>query len=207
MIEYKDIIEMVSMEELLNYYGIQRDRAGRYRCPFHDDKNPSAGIDKNGWFHCFACGANYNVIGFVAAYEACSKANAITLLNAMFDLKLDSSMSLEERHRIRQRKIDRENERQKLLCNKELALQIIASEICAWKKIQKDSHPTRGQIKKDEWKAERLFFYSLKQQEWLEWLDSKVRGYYTETIFDDMYDVPNKDLVERIIKDKTFLYL
>jgi hypothetical protein len=38
-------------------------------CPFHDDKNPSLGIDfEKNIFHCFGCGSKGNIIGFVQQY-------------------------------------------------------------------------------------------------------------------------------------------
>lgn len=50
--------------------GIAFTQAGdRYmvRCPFHDDKNPSAGVWKdNGYFKCFACGKTVSFIEYIS---------------------------------------------------------------------------------------------------------------------------------------------
>lgn len=67
----EEILETKSMLEVVNGYGLQTNRAGFIRCPFHDgDQNPSLKIyDKS--FYCFGCGKGGDVFTFVELYEHC----------------------------------------------------------------------------------------------------------------------------------------
>lgn len=61
------IKEAVPMREAAVQYGFGPDRAGRIRCPFHDDQNPSLRIyeGSGGWW-CFVCNEGGSVIDFIA---------------------------------------------------------------------------------------------------------------------------------------------
>lgn len=37
----------------------------RVKCPFHDDRNPSAKINKDNTFHCFVCNIHLDTIEFI----------------------------------------------------------------------------------------------------------------------------------------------
>jgi len=42
-------------------------------CPFHDDENPSMGVDtKRGIFHCFSCGESGNIYKLLAQFDGIS---------------------------------------------------------------------------------------------------------------------------------------
>lgn len=56
--------EAVTVKEAAEHYGIKVDRAGKVCCIFHDDQHPSMKVDER--FHCFACGADGDVIDFAA---------------------------------------------------------------------------------------------------------------------------------------------
>ena len=56
--------EQVTAREAAERYGIRANRYGMAVCPFHPDKNPSMKLDRR--FHCFTCGADGDVINFVA---------------------------------------------------------------------------------------------------------------------------------------------
>ena len=53
-------------------------------CPFHNDKTPSMKLDKR--FHCFGCGADGDVIDFVAALYGLGKKEAAAQLASDFGL-------------------------------------------------------------------------------------------------------------------------
>ena len=59
-------------------YGLQANRAGMARCPFHDDHTPSLKLNED-YFYCFGCGAGGDVVSLTARlfdlrpYEAASK--------------------------------------------------------------------------------------------------------------------------------------
>jgi hypothetical protein len=197
------IKEKVSMEELLEKYGIYKQRKN-YICPFHNDKNPSAGIDKNGWFHCFSCGINYNVIDFVVNYEKCDRKTAIAKLDLMFGLGLGNELTAKQKRELRIAKEKREKEKaqkeseqkfERSVCNK------IIEQLRFWEDVQKTCHPTRGEIRTDTWELADMFFMSLKKQVWLNWLYDKVCGFDSpECEYDYIYyAIDKKDMVRKIL--------
>lgn len=86
MQNYKDIIlDSVSMEEVLNQYGIKTNRT-MFSCPFHGiDKTPSAKAYKNS-FHCFCCQKTGDLIQFVEDYYNLSFFDAMKKINYDFGL-------------------------------------------------------------------------------------------------------------------------
>ena len=66
--DYAETIKRsVTMRDVAEYYGFTLDRrSSKICCPFHQDSHPSMHIyPGEGGFHCFVCGANGDVIGFV----------------------------------------------------------------------------------------------------------------------------------------------
>jgi len=61
---FEAVKEQVTARDAAEHYGIRVNRYGMAVCPFHPDRNPSMKLDKR--FHCFACGADGDVINFVA---------------------------------------------------------------------------------------------------------------------------------------------
>ena len=51
-------------------YGVQADRKGRCRCPFHPDKTPSMQLNKT-YYYCFGCHCTGDVIILPAGCLAC----------------------------------------------------------------------------------------------------------------------------------------
>ena len=46
-------------------FGLEVDKKGRCLCPFHEDNNPSLGLnDEKNIFHCFGCGAKGDIVEF-----------------------------------------------------------------------------------------------------------------------------------------------
>ena len=64
----------VTTRQLAELYGLRPDRRGMVCCPFHGDKHPSMKVDTR--FHCFACGADGDVIDFAARLHGLSKWDA-----------------------------------------------------------------------------------------------------------------------------------
>ncbi|PCH68440.1 MAG: hypothetical protein COC06_09585 [Bacteroidales bacterium] len=57
--EIHEIKSRLSIEVVLKYYGLQTDKNGMLKCPFHEDDKPSLKVYKNtNTFNCFGCGAN-----------------------------------------------------------------------------------------------------------------------------------------------------
>ena len=61
---FADVKAAVTTRQMAEHYGLRPDRHGMVCCPFHGDKHPSMKVDAR--FHCFACGADGDVIDFVA---------------------------------------------------------------------------------------------------------------------------------------------
>ena len=57
--------QTVQVRDAAEYYGLQVNRSGMCRCPFHDDRHPSMKLNER-YFYCFGCGATGDVIDFVA---------------------------------------------------------------------------------------------------------------------------------------------
>src|SRR5262245_29526991 len=59
----QEIRERVHLPAVAEQLGVERRWSG-WRCPFHEDSNPSLSIRAKS-FKCFACGAQGDAIGFV----------------------------------------------------------------------------------------------------------------------------------------------
>lgn len=115
------ITESVTMQMVLDKYGIKYNAFGKACCPIHNEKTPSFSIYADGKkFKCFGCDANGSVIDFIKAYEHIDTRSAITLLDNYFGLGLvyaqDKKMSLrakrEHFRRILQEQAEKEAEKQ-----------------------------------------------------------------------------------------------
>ena len=110
MIDFaSEIRNRITMRECLERYGIEINRAGFVRCPFHQgDKTPSLKVYPNnrGW-NCFGCGESGSVIDFTMRYfdedfkSACDRLNNDFALGLPFGRKptLREQRDAEKRHR------------------------------------------------------------------------------------------------------------
>ena len=70
--------QTIHVRDAAEHYGLQVNRSGMCRCPFHDDRHPSMKLNED-YFYCFGCGATGDVIGLTARlfnlsnYEAAQK--------------------------------------------------------------------------------------------------------------------------------------
>ena len=75
---FEAVKEAVPVPLAAERYGLQANRAGMVRCPFHDDHTPSLKLNED-YFYCFGCGAGGDVVSLTAQlfnlrpYEAASK--------------------------------------------------------------------------------------------------------------------------------------
>lgn len=84
MTNIDDIKRDHPMPEVVRRYGIEINRAGFCRCPFHTEKTASMKIYAQSFF-CFGCGAGGDVIDFVRLYERCDFKTAFRMLGGEFD--------------------------------------------------------------------------------------------------------------------------
>ena len=78
----------VTTRQLAELYGLRPDRRGMVCCPFHGDKHPSMKVDTR--FHCFACGADGDVIDFAARLHGLSKWDAARRIAGELNLSVAS---------------------------------------------------------------------------------------------------------------------
>ena len=83
----EEIKSTYTMRDILARYGLEPNRAGFIRCPFHPgDRQASLKAYKRD-FHCFGCGANGDVIDFVRLMEGVSFADAFRELGGTYESK------------------------------------------------------------------------------------------------------------------------
>lgn len=70
-----------SLDDWLDRYGIEVDRKGFAKCPFHNEKTASFHVYKDGTYHCFGCGAHGDVITFVMNMQNLSFSEACEMLD------------------------------------------------------------------------------------------------------------------------------
>ena len=64
--EIKQIKEQLSIETVLNEYGIAMNKNKHCLCPFHKDDKPSLRIyPETNTYHCFGCDKTGDVIQFI----------------------------------------------------------------------------------------------------------------------------------------------
>jgi len=93
-VDFKAVKAAVSIEMVLDHYGIELNRKGDQlsgSCPIHDGSNPSqfsVSLQRNA-FHCFSahCGAQGNVLDFVALKEDISVREAALKIQNWFNLE------------------------------------------------------------------------------------------------------------------------
>ena len=62
---YERVKSSVPIRQAAERYGLDFDRKGMARCPFHDDRHPSMKLNED-YFFCFGCGASGDVIALTA---------------------------------------------------------------------------------------------------------------------------------------------
>jgi len=97
----EEIKNLVTMPDVARMYGLQVNRDGFARCPFHHEKTASFKIYKgDGGWHCFGCGMTGDVIDFVEKYYGLSFKDALAKLNDDFHLGLPLGEKRSQRQRI-----------------------------------------------------------------------------------------------------------
>ena len=200
-----EIKDKVSMLDVLQLYG-QYPVRGRnnYRCFVHSpDKHPSAGLTKTGdKFHCFACNYTGNIFDVVQHFEKCDLKTAMIILDYKFNLGLYRQLTHKEKLELARQMKERERERKEKLWwerFEKVVLADIVKELRMWEEIQRATHITRGEYRRGEWQFADLFFESLKQQDWLNWLYNAICGFdHPECEYDFVYPADKRELLEKI---------
>lgn len=82
---YTQIKEAVSVPEAAERYGVPVNGNNRIPCPFHEDHDPSLGMDEDYYF-CFGCHARGDVVNFVARLLNISQQAAVHKMSTDFQL-------------------------------------------------------------------------------------------------------------------------
>lgn len=91
MIQFKEIKSAVTARAVAERYGLSVDRNGMALCPFHDDHNPSLKVSRG--FHCFACGAQGDVITFTAMLLGINAGSAARKLAENFGIVTNATQT------------------------------------------------------------------------------------------------------------------
>ena len=83
---FQTLKDQITCRDAAEKYGLEVNRSGMARCPFHEDRNPSMKLSRG--FHCFGCGAQGDVITFVSRLFEISSGDAARRLAADFDIPL-----------------------------------------------------------------------------------------------------------------------
>lgn len=200
-----EIREKVSMLDVLQLYGQYPVRGkNNYRCFIHNpDKHPSAGLTKNGKFwHCFACGYTGNIFDIVMHFEQCDIKTAMKILDDKFNLGLYRQLTHKEKLELARQIKERERERKEKLWwerFEKIVLADIVKNLRMWEEIQRATHITRGEYRRGEWEFADLFFESLKQQDWLNWLYDAICGFdHPECEYNFVYPADKKEILKMI---------
>lgn len=82
---FKDIKSTVTARIAAEQYGLSVDKNAMAICPFHEDHNPSLKVSCG--FHCFSCGAQGDVITFIAMLFGISAGAAARKLAVDFGIE------------------------------------------------------------------------------------------------------------------------
>ena len=94
-----EIKSRLTMPQVLDYYGIERNRANRIRCVLHNGQDFNCGA-KDHYIHCFVCGQSADVIKFVQVYFGLDFQSAISKLNDDFRLGLPIGKKIDRRKQL-----------------------------------------------------------------------------------------------------------
>lgn len=84
---FEQVKQTLTTRQVAEHYGLTVNHHGMARCPFHDDHNPSMKVAER--FHCFACGADGDVIDYTVKLFGLSPCDAARKLAADFGLSVE----------------------------------------------------------------------------------------------------------------------
>lgn len=85
--ESNEIKEQYKMLDVIQMYGLNPDRSGFIRCPFHSgDRTASLKVYKDS-FHCYGCHANGDIFKFVQLMDECDFKTAYFKLGGSYKAK------------------------------------------------------------------------------------------------------------------------
>lgn len=108
----EEIKSITSMKDILIRYGLQANRAGMIRCPFHSGDNTASMKIYKDSFYCFGCNTGGDIFRFVMEYEGVDFKTAFQILGGTY-----AHGTAEERRKnsllVKRRQMQAETERRK----------------------------------------------------------------------------------------------
>lgn len=81
------ILQSIDMRMIAELYGLEINRSGFCKCPFHSEKTPSMKLYPKS-FYCYGCGTGGDMIKFVQLYHNIGFREAMLKINDDFRLGL-----------------------------------------------------------------------------------------------------------------------
>lgn len=103
---FDQIKQQVSIQDACRTYGIQLNRYGKAKCPFHSEKEASFSV-KGQIFNCFGCGKKGDIFKLVQFLFGLEPYDALVKINEDFRRGLDLDYKADKKEIIRHRQ-DRE---------------------------------------------------------------------------------------------------
>lgn len=95
---FRKVKQSVTMQQAVEYCGLQVDKRGMCLCPFHHDTNPSLKVYPDGkGFFCFACGIGGDQVKFVALYRGIRNVEAAKELAGAFHVPVCAPSTYREK--------------------------------------------------------------------------------------------------------------
>ena len=131
--------QTILVRDAAEHYGLQVNRSGMCRCPFHDDSTPSMKLDRR--YYCFGCGATGDVIDFVSQLRGIGSKEAAILLAQDFAIPYEDSAG--KTNRPRQQNTDEQNyQHMERYCSR--VLLDYYQLLCRWKEDYAPQTPENG---------------------------------------------------------------
>ena len=102
MINVEILNNSLKMSEVVERYTNAQKMHGKYRCPFHDDRNPSLSVKDNHW-RCWSCNKGGDPINFIQELFGYNFVDACKRLSADWNIECgtyDSSSDFNEENLI-----------------------------------------------------------------------------------------------------------
>lgn len=135
-----EIKQQISMVDVVKRYGLQPDRSGFIRCPFHTgDRTASMKLYKDN-FYCYGCGATGDIFKFVMLIDGVSFRDAFVSLGGHYD---HAETKNEARHRKRDLLIaeQKRRKRERELEERRIELKDISDYLCLLLRAEKSLEP------------------------------------------------------------------
>lgn len=210
MDKIQEIIERVSINEILRRYWGEPDRSGRYKCVFHNGKdNNMVALDGN--CYCFVCNESGNAINVVRTIFNCSTPQAISKIDDDFGLGLCKPLTAEQKKAYAERKKEKERERKRQEelekfekeCLDKIAEKLrIADEYIEEKSFKGEVGSVEMYHYTDTIEY-KMFLKAVERRRWLEWLWCIISGdkrYLVEEDFCALHGTDKVGILRKVYK-------